>query len=158
VRHLANPAPATVVDAQFSLPHCLALCLLEVPPHRWHAQENLRDPAIQTLAARVSVHSDPEAHREYLARERPDAGAVASVVVRLRTGEQLEASADLPPTARHDPLPADVIIDKFLRNAEPVLGETGAREIVERIQQLDHAQSIRPLMALLRPAGARSAR
>jgi 2-methylcitrate dehydratase PrpD len=148
-QHLANPAPQTLVDAQFSLPHCVALVLLDVAVDQWQTQEALHAPAVRALARRVSVHTDDAAQREYLARGRPDFGACARVAVTTHDDQRLEAQVHMPHV-----LGADAVDAKFLRNAEPVIGSACARRMTELVGELERMQDLAELTSLLRaPTG-----
>ena len=39
--------------------------------------------------------------------------------------------------------------DKFMLNAEPVLGDVRSREVAERVLDLEHQDGLAPLMELL---------
>ncbi|MFC4277717.1 MmgE/PrpD family protein [Achromobacter aloeverae] len=94
--NLANrPAPGTLVEAQYSVPYCLALCAV----HGGDAllplsADHLGDATVRELAARIAVEHDADIEPLFPAR------SPASVAVVLRNGRRL-ASPVMDP--RGDP-------------------------------------------------------
>jgi 2-methylcitrate dehydratase PrpD len=114
---LSEPRPCTLEDAQYSFPFVLASRALhghagpdEIAPER------LGDARVLALAARVSLHHDPQLDRHY-----PD-HYPARVVVRLADGRELERTRTGARGDCEDPLDAGELADKFTRLATPVLG------------------------------------
>lgn len=144
-QYLADSAPPTLVDAQFSLPHCLALGLLNFAVDQWQTEAALHAPAVRALVRRVSVHADATAQAHYLAAGRPDSGVPARLVLTTQNGRRLEADIQTPRA-----LVAGEVEEKFLRNAEPIIGAERAQRAVEMIDGLDRLPDVAELARLLK--------
>lgn len=92
---MAKVSPASVVDAQFSLPFGIAVALLygRASPAEYR-EEVLRDPALRALTPRVTWERDPDLDAQF-PRQWP-----AWVRVRLRDGRELFCGVQKP---RGDP-------------------------------------------------------
>lgn len=94
--NLSNkPSPETLVEAQYSVPYCLALCLLRgadalVPLN----PGQLNDAKVRDLAGRIVVTHDPAIEPLFPGR------SPARVIVTLRGGQRLESPLTDP---RGDP-------------------------------------------------------
>lgn len=127
----ANPSPRTFWEAQGSIPLAFASILLGIPSGKaWVDPERLGDPEREAIARRVTVaaHQDPEMNEvEVIAR--------GSTFTRSIHRSRFHG-------APSDPLSRDDCVEKFLRQAEPVIGPVKAREIVELVWNLDEVQHI----------------
>jgi 2-methylcitrate dehydratase PrpD len=93
-RRFGNQRPRSLVDAQFSAPHAVAMRLLGVPEALWWRPENREDPRVKALMERVVVREDP-----LLTRQHRDGGwsanrVPARVTVHLRQGRESAAFCD----------------------------------------------------------------
>lgn len=89
------PAPRTLVEAQYSVPYCLALCVVHGPDALLPLDaRHLDDPAVLRLAARINVIHDAAIEPLFPVR------SPASVIVTLASG-RLVASPVMDP--RGDP-------------------------------------------------------
>ncbi len=119
----ADPAPASLVDAQFSVPYAVAVALLDVPVGPvWYEPETLEDPRIRALALRVRVEGSAEADSGFAAGLYP-----TEVTVTTRDGRRFNGSEGVPEGSPNRPLAAGDLERKFHRLADPVLGRDGAR-------------------------------
>lgn len=76
---LADAAPQTLVDAEFSLPYAVALRLQGIPPGpRWHDAALRESPDVRAMMQRVTLRADPEMDRLFTEAHR--VGAVVRVV------------------------------------------------------------------------------
>jgi 2-methylcitrate dehydratase PrpD len=139
--------PATMVDAEFSVPHAVAMVLLDRPrPEWWHAA-NRTDPAVLDLMDRVVLETDPAAQAEY-ATNRNSARIPATVVMETNRGafERMRRGARGGPD---DPLRWDEIERKYRELAEPVLGPARAATALELVDELETLDSVAVLTAAL---------
>src|SRR3989442_11911432 len=122
---MAEPAPATMLAAKFSIPYAVAASLvLGRSDTAAFEPTALADPRIRDLARRVTVRTDASMSPRSL--DQP----TARVRIALRDGRMLEAGAT---PARGDaaaPLGDDEIVDKFLGPPSPLLGDRRARGAV----------------------------
>jgi 2-methylcitrate dehydratase PrpD len=141
-------APATVVDAQFSLYHCVAAALA-----LGHAfveafqPERLMDPAIRNLARKVEAVHDPSLEAVF-PREWP-----AWVTIRLRDGRELTARVKTSKGDPENPLTRDELRAKF----RALAGRRCAPGVVEQIwlsgATIADAPDVNHITALLTPQG-----
>lgn len=131
VTYLAFANPVDLVDAQFSLPYLVSLELLGRSTRHGISDADLADPAVMALAQRVQLEHDP-------AKDAPfDAGRMeADVIVRTSAGRELVASVDDAWSTALHPYSRDDSWRKFVGLVSPVLGESAALELGERILNL----------------------
>jgi 2-methylcitrate dehydratase PrpD len=68
--NLSNkPAPTSLIEAQYSVPYCLALCAVRGPDALLPMDEaSLNDPQVLALATRIILHQDAQIDRLFPAR------------------------------------------------------------------------------------------
>jgi 2-methylcitrate dehydratase PrpD len=125
---------------KFSLPYCVAMLMV-----MGHADfddfsdATLADPRISAMAERVFCTADATLGNEkYPAR----------VVVTLRDGRQLEASASAQRGTRDRPLTPDQHRAKFMANARPVLGQQTAEALQRNIEAAWQAETVHTIVHL----------
>ncbi|HZG18434.1 MAG TPA: MmgE/PrpD family protein [Herbaspirillum sp.] len=139
--NLANRArPNDLVDAQYSVPHCLAVLACHgstalLPLHRQH----LADAAVHAMAQRVSVHHD--ASIEPLFPQR----SPSWVRVRLRQGEPLCSPLTDPRGDPADPLDWAQLREKFLTASAATLDHQHQLAVITGVEALreGHLQPLR---------------
>jgi 2-methylcitrate dehydratase PrpD len=132
--------PATMVDAEFSVPHAVAMTLLRRPRPAWWRAENRSDPAVLELMDRVAIEIDPSAQVEY-ATNRNSARIPSTVLMETERGTFERARKDCH-GGPADPMAWGEIEEKFLELAEPVLGERRASTVVHAVAELEGLDSI----------------
>jgi len=101
--------------------------------------ERLADPAIRELMRRIELTVDPELDAAFPGQR------AARVSMELDTGETHEF---FQPTRHGDPespLSDADLSDKFRELVDPVLGESRAAQLLERLWHLDHCKHIQQL-------------
>ena len=142
---MAEPAPATMLAAKFSIPYAVAASLvLGRTDLEAFDDAAVADPRIRTLAARVEIGSDPAMNPR-----RPDDYPTAVVTVALRDGRTLTESTTVVRGDSAAPADLGEIIEKFETLAAPVLGAAGARAVVEVVDRIDELKDVRDLTSLL---------
>lgn len=148
-RMLAQPferkcRPQTPIDAKFSLPFSVAAALCHGDPTLdTFAPSRLPDPEIQQLAARLT----------FVERPTPQAGHAASGTLKLtlKAGGDLECHIERAKGDPQHPVSDDELLEKFLdccARARRPLEAQRARQLAERIMQLDEESSVAALIAL----------
>jgi 2-methylcitrate dehydratase PrpD len=141
---MADPAPAAMLGAKFSIPYAVAASLVTgAAGVAAFEPAALGDARIRDLARRVSVSADPE-----MSPRRVDY-PTARLTLSLRDGRRLEASAGIVRGDAANPAAADEIVDKFLALASPVIGESRARLVTKSVEHADALGDVRELTALL---------
>lgn len=139
--------PASMVDAEFSAPHAVAMTLLRRPRPEWWREANRTDPAVLDLMDRVTVELDPAAQEEY-ATQRDSARIPASVEITTPRGVFGHARR-VCHGGPDDPMTPQEIEDKFRELAEPVIGARPAIEIIRMVGELEALPSVGELTAAL---------
>lgn len=128
------------VTAQFSIPHVVAVCLMdhEMGPAQL-TEKRIADPALIELSQKVTVKPDEKLNAVY-----PDKTS-SRVEITLKNGEKRICQVDIPKGDPRDPMNMDDIHRKIERFA----GTRDAKQIgrlLEIIQGLDRMKDIRQLM------------
>jgi len=145
---MADPAPASMLGAKFSIPYAVAAALvLGRADVSAFGEPALGDPRIRALAARVEVRVDPR-----MSPRRSD-HPTAVVEVVLKDGRTRSGSTTVVRGDFQDPVPAEEIVEKFLALAAGPLGDERAREVVRVVGETEALKDVRDLTALLAPAG-----
>ncbi|MDX1374670.1 MAG: MmgE/PrpD family protein, partial [Burkholderiales bacterium] len=126
--------PRTAAEARFSIKYVVAHALRRGSVRLAAFEPDpLRDPATRALMQRINAALDPELDAAFPAQR------AARVVLETRDGR---SHALLQPTRKGDPdapLSDAELEAKFLELAAPVLGETRARGLLERLWRLENA-------------------
>ena len=151
VTRMADPSPANMLAAKFSVPYAVAAALVKGTTDVSAFQDEVRDDArVRELAARVEVAADDTMSLRG-APDRP----TARVSVELGDGRVLTRETAVVhgdaanPRARHE------LEAKFRALASGALDAARANEVVETVARLEHLRDIRGLTALL-TTGTRS--
>lgn len=147
----AKYRPRTVVDAQFSLPFCLAAAAMRggLTPREFEP-EALVDPGILVLADRVRVAADPAYTVDFPAH------TPARVTVRTAHGSFTQEVRD-PLGDPERPLSDGLLETKFLGLATRTLPREVAAPLLHDLWKLDRVPVIRDLLQPLRKEHARCA-
>jgi 2-methylcitrate dehydratase PrpD len=128
-------------SAQLSFPYLMASALrFRGIKLEYFAEDVRRDPAMAELARKLTVTAPPQIDQLY-PRLRP-----ARVTVTTARGS-FTRQADEALGSRQVPLDDDGLIAKFHGLVMPVLGETRARGLADRLWRIDTIDDVRPLIA-----------
>ena len=135
-------SPEVAIDAKFSVPFCTASVLVNgAMGLDSFGPEQLRDPAVLALAAKVEFAQSSEA-----GNWRGDAGTLAIV---LEDGRRFDAAVDRALGTPENPLSDAELIDKFadcaFRAARP-LSSAEARDLAGRILALEDCSDVGALL------------
>jgi 2-methylcitrate dehydratase PrpD len=145
LQHTHRPAPASALDAKFSLQYVLARALLDghvsIIQFEGNAHEDAR---VRELMLRIEVAPYDETQFN---TSNHFGGAVR---VTMRNGTVHEASVDqaLGRTSAH-PLPMPLLKAKFALCASTVLSSEAAAAVVDFVDRIEHQQDFRLLSKLL---------
>lgn len=136
--NFTNPRPADVIDAQFSLPHLVALELAGRSPAGGLREADLTDQTVNQLAARVRVHHDPTMDEAFHDGHMP-----AHVVHHLHTGQTVEKTVPDPTWGTRDqPFTDADLLAKCRALIEPSWGGTRTERLIDGILHLDEVTDI----------------
>jgi 2-methylcitrate dehydratase PrpD len=141
---LAEKKPKNIIDAQFSIPYLIGLCITGNSPAKGLSEAHLEDSTVQSLAEKVTVEIDPEADRLYFEK----AGVMAStVIIETKGDERFEESVLYPKGSPEAPVTSEELREKFLALTTPVVGASKAEKILERVMDLERVEDISGLFA-----------
>lgn len=140
VRQLGKQQVETVLDAQMSLPHSVAVALRHGNGElRYYQPPFLTDPELRSLAARVFV----TAGREEAGGPEPD------VHVHLNDGRVLSGRVDVALGAAANPLGREAIEAKFFSLAGMAIPGERLRAIAAFVSDIAQRPSTLPLLEML---------
>jgi 2-methylcitrate dehydratase PrpD len=144
VERMANPAPANMLAAKFSVPYSVAAAIVTGGSGVAAFLDEVRDdPRVQDLARRVEVRGHSAMSM------RSEGEPTARVEVTLRDGRVLTGTADTVRGDAENPVPRDVLVEKFLGLASRAIPAHRARQVVEAVTGLERLKNVRDLGALL---------
>ena len=143
--NLSNlPHPRTLVEAQYSVPYCLALCAVHGPSALVPMDvQLLNDNKVLAFARRVTLHHDTEIEQLFPAR------SPARVTVTLRGGVRLSSPVTDPRGDPSTPLSWEELQAKFLMATARALHPARQTEVLEAIRHLRDGD-LAPLCVALR--------
>ena len=143
---MADPAPASMLGAKFSIPYAVAAALvLGRADVGAFAEPALGDPRIRALAARVEVRVDPE-----MSPRRSDY-PTALVELALKDGRTLSGTTTVVRGDFERPVPAAEVVEKFIALTSGPLGADRAREVAALVERAETLKDVRDLTGLLAP-------
>ncbi len=131
-------APANILDAQFSLPHLIALELLGKSPSKGLSEDNLADPKVRTLAEKVSIELSPEAEEGFLKRMVYP----SSVSIEQTDGSAYSETVDIPKGAPERKLTEEEVRAKFMRLSAPLVGAGASEAFVHNVEELEKRKDV----------------
>lgn len=141
LRDMVDYEPASMVDAQFSLPYAVAMLSLGVPPgYNWLTEANLHDPAVLGMGRKVVYEFDPAAEAVFFEKEQ-----YASTVTVRFGGREYTEPCPLPSGGPTRPLTQTQLERKFLEVTTPIIGAETADRLVHKIDRLEELDSVAEL-------------
>ncbi|MDH3598933.1 MAG: MmgE/PrpD family protein [Candidatus Tectomicrobia bacterium] len=137
LEHFFQVAPTGDVAGKFSYQFTVASALLDGRVTKWtFSDESFNRPELSPLMERFSVEVDP------------DSGPLGVLVIQA-SGKVHSRPVEPAPGHVRNPMSPESLRDKFMLNAEPVLGDARSREVAERVLDLENQDGLAPLMDLL---------
>lgn len=137
--------PVSILDAQFSLPHLIALELLGRSPSKGLSDDNLTDITVQSLAEKVSIEPSLE-----LAEKFRQYGLLSAIVsIELSDGSKFSHRVDIPKWDAASRPTKDELSNKFVHLTAPVIGTDVSETIIGDINQLDNFKPVSTMIARL---------
>jgi 2-methylcitrate dehydratase PrpD len=134
-----NPHPSNTTAAMLSLPYCAAVALLDrqVTPQQF-TEERVKDRRIPDVMGKVRlVVADEE-----LSHFGPVIGLGAIVEVICQDGRRYEGRVRAPKGDTRNPFTEEELVSKFRSLTSGVIDSDQADEIVLRVQDLEHMDSV----------------
>jgi 2-methylcitrate dehydratase PrpD len=135
-------APRSDYEAKFSLQYSTAAMLVHGRVGvRTYTEEEIRDPAVLALAAKVRHET-----KEYATYPAAFPGGVR---IRLRDGRTLEADAPYQLGGPENPMDAAAVRAKFRENASLALGDAELETLEETVLAIEEHENLRGAFAAL---------
>ena len=132
-----NFNPTTAAEARFSVPFVVATALLYGSVRlAAFTSQRLKDPKIRELMARIELSVDPELDAAFPGKR------AARITLETYDGQK---SDFFQPTRKGDPehpLSDTELSDKFLELVQPVLGDSKAQSLLQRLWTLESAENL----------------
>ena len=139
--------PIEMVDAQFSLPYCVALVLLGVETGpAWLNRELFKDKEVLSIGPRVKIHPDVKSDEIFHNEKRRIS---SRVVITTDSGDSFEETVAAPRGSPTYPISENEITEKYLKMAVPVVGLENALELKNFILEIDAQQCVSTLSRLI---------
>jgi len=150
VDFLASPKMESMYDAQFSLPHAVAmLALREKPGPEWMSEENMfHNREAAAVARKVTMEVDPTA--EEIFNEEKGLAIPTAVEVRTGDGKIYQESMKYSKGTPNNPFKPEELRDKFTTLASSLFSEKRIAEIINTVESLDKLDHISELTELMK--------
>ena len=136
--------PASIVDAQFSMPFGAAVAILyQRATLDEYTLENIEKPEIKALMDKVVCVTNPELEKEY-PKKWP-----ALATVTTQSGQKYSAKIEYPRGDPENPLTWEELIQKFKNLVSPVYSVDKQKKIIGRIRALEEEDDLNSLARLL---------
>jgi 2-methylcitrate dehydratase PrpD len=143
-------APKSMVDAQFSAPHAVAMKLLDSDHSTWWRHENREGDLVLDLMRRVVIAEDSQLTRRHEELKRGSNRVPARVSVRLRSGKELSAYCDhASGSPDHPTSQTDHLAGKTRMLLGTAFSAERAEEIIHAADSLDRAADLSNLLQAL---------
>ena len=148
VTRMADPEPANMLAAKFSIPYAVAAAMVKGTTDVTAFEDAVReDPTVRQLATRVEVAADASMSMR-AAADRP----TARVSIELGDGRVVTREAAVVYGDSANPRPRTDLEAKFRALAADTIGATRVGDVIGMVARLDRLADIRALTALLAPA------
>lgn len=146
VKNNGNIDVQDTMDAQYSIPYCVAVALTGDPMDpQEYGSACIRDPRRLAIARKVSLQADAHADRVYPGQ------FACQVTVRTRDGRVIETRTSDAHGTPGDPCTPQEIVEKFSRLAALSGLPVRAPAVISSVERLAISHSTRDLATSLRP-------
>ena len=125
--------PSTPLEAQMSIPFCIALLILEgkVVPSQF-TPSNIRNEKLLALAKKVNVVAKQEFDLEQTKGAMP-----AVVTVKTKNRGKLSARVDYPKGSPKQPMSKKDVEEKFVQLASNIISPDSVMKVVDELEKLE---------------------
>lgn len=149
-KRFGNQTPGSMVDAQFSAPHAIAMQLLGVSKETWWRTENREEASVLALMGRVIIREDPLLTRQHQDQGMSSNRVPARVVIRLRGCGELEAFGNhASGSPDHPHIQFQHLRDKSLSLLTTSYPRSRAEALVAAVDSVDRNPTLSGLLDLL---------
>jgi len=150
VDFLVNPEMKSLYDAQFSLPHAVAMLALgKKPGPEWMSEENMfHNPEAAAIAQKVTMEVDPTAEEVF--NKEKGLAIPTTVEVKTKDGKRFQEHVKYSKGTPNNPFTQEELKDKFRTLASSLFDEKRISEIIDVVESLDTLDDISQLIVLLK--------
>jgi 2-methylcitrate dehydratase PrpD len=136
--------PATIVDAQFSMPFGAAVAILfgNAALNRY-TLENLQSKKVKDLMMRINCVKDPVLDAQYPSKWP------AAAEIETHEGRKFTDQIEYPKGDPENPLSGEELKQKFLNMVAPVLALKQAEQLMELVEDFENLIDVRPMIKAL---------
>ncbi|MDR1753312.1 MAG: MmgE/PrpD family protein [Eubacterium sp.] len=142
--HFYNEGFSSLMEAQFSMPYCIAAILLDPKPGaNWYTREMMNNKKLLELASKVKSGSDPEhtlqeSFNMYVDGDFPE----KTVTITMKDGTKYTGTKAGHKGHPEDMLTRNEFFDLFRHNASAVMTENKANKIIDYIMNLEDVKNM----------------
>ncbi len=141
---------AGVMDAQFSVPFCLATLLLDPNPgYNWFTEERLTDPEILAMAGKIKGAPPVTDRHKSFALFQAGSFPEVTVTVTLNDNAQYVKNLQYPKGHARNKLTWDELKDRFRLGASACLKAEKVEKLIDAIENLDTIKDMSDFTSLL---------
>ena len=150
VSRIADFAPTSAVDAQFSLPYTVATTLLREPlTPALYDERKIKSERVRALLKKIECLPDPAMDLDWFQKNTMRSRVEIELSDGRRVAAEVAFPGDKPPYGR------DQVIAKLRAMSADLLSEARVGQIVEAVDRLDRLADVGELVRLLVPARSR---
>jgi len=139
VKAISVTNPASILDAQFSLPHLIALELLGKSSQKGLFDNNLSEPSIRSLAEKVSLELHPEIEERF---RQDNSFRSAIVSIEQTDGSQFSERVDKPRWEPENRPTKEELRRKFAHLTVPIIGNAASQATIYNIEKLEELEDV----------------
>ena len=138
-----------ILDAQFNIPYCVAILLLDPEPGpNWFAQERLNDPKILETASKVRATGPVQKLMDSFRLMQTGSFPEVTVRIILKDGKQFTRSLKFPKGHPKNRLTNEEYKNRFRRAASFALDPQVSEKLIEKILNLENLVDISEITQL----------
>lgn len=133
----------SIVDAEFSIPYCMAVLMHEPEPGpNWYTEEKRKDPKILELAGKVKAEGPVQTLQGAFEQFRAGKYPHMSVEVTTKDGRVLKEDVPLPKGHPRNRMSTDELEDRFRRAASFALKPDKIEKAIDKILNLEEVEDV----------------
>ncbi|MCK4792498.1 MAG: MmgE/PrpD family protein, partial [Desulfobacteraceae bacterium] len=140
----------SIVDAEFSIPYCIAVLMHEPEPGpNWYTEEKFKDPKILELAGRVTAEGPVQGLNDAFIKFRAGTYPYVTVEVKTKDGRCFKQDVPFPKGHPQNRMTVDEFKDRFRRAASFALNPDKIEKAIDKIMNLEEVEDISEISDLV---------
>ena len=126
-------------EARFNTPFLMAAALMEgEAAENQITEEMLRNEKVRELSGKIKAEIDAELDKHYPAKRG------SNIILKTRNGRTIMRQVDFPLGEPENPLPPEIVKQKFMKNLEGVLEKSRVSFLYDFLEDLDNQKTLTP--------------